>query len=124
MDVDHTEKLLADEESFLSQFCSKKFKHWASLYQHIDTHRNQSFECDKCSKAFVSRQYSTLHIRNVHTEPMDLQCAIVAMHIACYVKKKFKQLQARLKRHKPVQEEKVRNLPRINTKCRDMTTNS
>ena len=74
-------------ESFLSQFCSKKFKHWASLYQHIDTHRNQSFECDKCSKAFVSRQYSTLHIRNVHTEPMDLQCAIVAMHIACYVKK-------------------------------------
>ena len=27
VDVDHTEELLADEESFFSQFCSKTFKH-------------------------------------------------------------------------------------------------
>ena len=37
------QELLTDEESFLSQFCSKT----ASLYQHIDTRRNKSFECDK-----------------------------------------------------------------------------
>ena len=61
-------------EMRIKNFFSVSFVRRHLSIGHIDTHRNQSFECDKCPKAFVSRHYLKLHIKNVHTAPRDLLC--------------------------------------------------
>ena len=110
---------------------------------HIDTHRNQSFECDKCPKASVSRHYLKLHIKNVHTAPRDLLCPHCghAYRTLCTLNnhrrfkykgggiqcnicgKKFKD-NCGLKRHMPVHEEKSETFPVCKIKCRNMTSHS
>ena len=70
VEVNHTEELHAVKNLFVQRHLNI-----GHLCINIDTHRNQSFECNNCPKAFVSRHYLKLHIKNVHTAPRDLLCS-------------------------------------------------
>lgn len=85
MEIDHTEEVHDEEESFICEFCSKSFKHRSSLYRHLNTHKNELFKCNQCPKIFATRHYLNLHIRNVHTEPRNLLCPHCgrAYHTSC-----------------------------------------
>ena len=69
VDVDHTEDLYADEESFFSVIFVRR--HLSKGY--LDTHRNQSFECDKC------------HIKEMFTQKPGTYstkiCSLVRIHL-------------------------------------------
>lgn len=85
IEIDHTEEVHDEEESFICEFCSKSFKHRSSLYRHLNTHKNELFKCNQCPKIFATRHYLNLHIRNVHTEPRNLLCPHCgrAYHTSC-----------------------------------------
>lgn len=69
IEIDHTEVVHDDKETFLCKF--KSFKHRSPLYRHLNAHKNELFKSNYCRKVFARGHYLNLHIGHVLTEPRN-----------------------------------------------------
>lgn len=132
IEIDHTEEVHDEEESFICECCSKSFKHRSSLYRHLNAHKNELFKCNQCPKIFATRHYWNLHIGNVHTEPRNLLCPHCgrAYHTSCggsnecsISERKFKDNYG-LKRHLSSHEEKAQHCSICNKDFKNLKEHS